>query len=142
MNPVSLDIKDLLVSNNLGVFGTDIFIGSEPTDYDNIKNCVTIYDTGGSQQDARLALDETHIQIRSRNIEYINGFDILNDIKKFLEGIGKFVINDSRYLGIWASSNIAYLEMTEKRFFLWTVNFHVKRALNQDDAGNRQVIGE
>jgi hypothetical protein len=138
MNPLSVDIKDLLESSNLGIFGTNLFIGKEPT---SPSNCVTLYDTGGSEQNARLALDEGTIQVRSRNTDYRLGYDILDSIKMNIEGRNSIEINETIYVGFWTISNIAYITQDDIGRSIFTINFRVMREPKVSDRGHRQPVG-
>ncbi len=133
MNPVSVDIKDFLVSQQAGEFGVDLFIGKEPSDP---ANCLTLFDTGGGEQNAKLALDDTDLQIRVRDVNYLDGYAKLNSVKLLLEGKESFVVNANKYIGIWATSNIAFMKRDENDRSIFTANFRLTR--EPSETGNRQ----
>lgn len=137
MNPTSVDIKDLLVQAGVGVFSTDLFIGREPA---QPSNCITVYDTGGGAQNPRFAIDEANIQVRARNIGYTDGYGKLEQVKKALEGLPQTTVNNATYIGIWASTNIAFLKYDEQERAMFSINFRVQRQPTQADAGRRQVF--
>ena len=147
MNPVSVDIKDMLVGAMLGTFGEDIFISREPAEP---ENCVTIYDTGGDNQDPKFALDEAYFQVRSRNLDYATGYQKLEAIKLELEGKPETLIRDPdnpdnntnllvTYLGIWAYTNIAFVQYDQNDRVIFVLNFRTIREPIQAEVGNRQL---
>jgi hypothetical protein len=86
MNPLSVDVKDMLVAES-GLdltFGTNLFISREPPSPDN---CVTLYDTPGAIPDLGLQ-GETYyrdsFQVRVRNNSYIAGMSQIYSIKDVL----------------------------------------------------------
>ncbi len=120
---------------DFGRLGTDIFIGKEPQEP---ANCITIYDTGGPEQNAKLALDESTVQIRSRNTDYVNGYKKLEAIKLYLEAFPSGPAGGllgAELVGIWCSSNIAFLTHDKNNRAILTVNFRVIRRPNK--VGNR-----
>ncbi len=85
-------------------------------------------------------MDECTIQIRSRNEKYFAAYESLVWIKKTFEGIGIFISNASKYIGIWASTNIIFLKRDEEDRHIFVLNFKVIRELSKKDSGYRQVI--
>ena len=138
MRPMSLDFKDLLVAEGIGNFGIDLFVGKEPT---SPANCVTIYDTGGGEQNSKLAIDESSVQIRSRNLDYLQGYQKLNIIKNFIEGKKPTVVDGTKYIGFWTSSNIAFVKYDDNDRSVWTVNFRINREPAKGETGNRENTG-
>ena len=71
MNAPSVDIKDVLETEEIGTFGTDLFISAEPTSPDN---CVTLYDynqiTAPMVNPSNHAVDTCYVQIRVRNLHF------------------------------------------------------------------------
>ena len=123
-NPVTVDMKDILVAFGYGTFGDTIHIGKEP---DKPANCITLYDMGGLEQNAKISLDNIRFQVRVRNKSYINGYNILDRIKRELDGRPPGTINGSRYVGYWATSYIIFLERDESDRAIFVCNFRVIR---------------
>ena len=137
MKPLATDIGALLNDAGLGTTGDDLFIGFEPDGADIPDNCITVYDTGGGEQDPANAIDNSTVQVRVRNKNYENGFNKINDIKKYIEGKGEVVVNNTTYVGFWTRTNIAHISRDAKNRNIWTVNFRVTRTPSNADKGNR-----
>lgn len=137
MNPVSVDIATLLVNGGLGTLGQDIFIGTEPAD---VRECLTIYDTGGANQNPKFALDEATFQVRCKSANYLTGYEQLSQVKFIVEGRQPEVINDTKYLGFWTTSNIVFMARDGRCNFIWVVNFRVTREPGESSLGHRQLI--
>ena len=60
-----------LEDENVGTFGTDLFIGHEP---DAPPDVVTIYPTGGRPPSADRDKEYPTMQVRVRNTSYVTGF--------------------------------------------------------------------
>jgi hypothetical protein len=89
MNPASKDIADILAGAGLGLtVGINIFIGQEPA---SPASCTTVYDTPGYApmltMDGNGHYDYPAIQVRVRNISYVNGYSLIGAIKDELHGL-------------------------------------------------------
>ena len=124
IKPTSVDIKDMLVSDGIGTFGTDIFIGREP---DEPNNCITIYDTGGGEPNAKWREDNPTIQIRVRNSSYESGYDKIIGVRDKLLGRPPETVNTTDYIGIWASSDIIPMERDNQERSIFVTNFRIIR---------------
>ena len=130
MNPVSEDIKDLLVEDSslALTFATDLFIAKQPLTPDN---CVTIYDTPGAPpalwMDAADVYDYPSIQIRVRNKSYLTGYALIQQIKTFLHGQAHVTINSTYYSLIQCMGDPAFLEWDEKGRVHFIINFNLQR---------------
>ena len=128
MNPSSEDIKDILESSAVGVgtFATDLFIGKEP---DSPNACVTIYDTGGAEPEAGYVYDYPTIQIRIRGEVggYRNAYLKAKEVRDALHGRINEIWSSTRYIGIWAMSDILFLGIDDKQRPIFTVNFRIHR---------------
>ena len=130
----SIDVKDMLEGESvLGlIYGTNLFVGLEPPESDNIPaNVVTIFDTPGMPPD--LTLDNLSnygypsVQIRIRNTSYSEGFVVAYDIKSALHGRGPETWNAALYTVIRCVGEPFFLGWTEKRRAWWVVNFDLQR---------------
>lgn len=108
------------------------FIGIMP----NVPDlCVCLNDSGGGEQDDRLALDTSSLQIRSRG-DYNTAHKILNKIKLAFQAIPRVVLsNGSTLVGIWVKSNIAYLGRDTQDRDLFTSNYRI--VIEPLNKGNR-----
>jgi hypothetical protein len=130
MNPTSVDIKDMLEGqSSLGlVFADNLFVGDEP---DLPDNTVTIFDTPGGPPllcyYETPIYDYTTIQVRVRNNSYLNGWDMINDIKNFLHGKDNEIVNNTDYQVIVCVGEPFLLDRDENNRFRFVVNFDVQR---------------
>jgi hypothetical protein len=101
MNPVSEDIKDLLVKDDLGVFTNysedkvGIFISEQPS---KPNNTITIYDVTGTA-DKVYGGGSNHFmhsafQLRVRGTKYLEAWQRMEACRKALDRRGKFVVQD------------------------------------------------
>lgn len=130
MNPQSEDIKDMLeAESSLGLtFGTDLFIGKEPSAPDET---VTIFDTGGFPDQLTLNPDERYeypsIQIRVRSNDYQVGWSLINDIKLSLHGRANETWNGTLYSVIYTTGGVALLDWDDHDRVRFIVNFNMQR---------------
>lgn len=140
MNPSSVDVKDMLEAESALAltFGTDLFIGSEPTSPDN---CVTIYDTPGRAPHSGLnrtpaaASARTNagkyfypaVQVRVRNNAYVTGWGMAHDIKDALHNRAHETWGGSRYSLVVCSIEPHFLQWDENRRAVFVVNFDLQR---------------
>lgn len=130
MNPVAVDIKDMLeAESSLGlVFTTDLFIGFEPT---NPDDCVTIYDTPSGPP--QLTYDRTEryeypsVQVRVRNMNYVLGWEMAHNVMNLLHGRGHETWNGAYYSVIKCANGPSFLARDEHGRMLFVVNFDVQR---------------
>ena len=89
MNASSIDIKDMLeAESSLDLtFGTDLYVGIEPL---KPNNTVTIFDTYGRPPQLLLSSSGIYeypaVQIRVRNTDYRNGWNLIMKIRDSLHG--------------------------------------------------------
>jgi hypothetical protein len=113
------------------IFGTNLFIGKEPT---TPKNCVTIYDTPGFAPylgvDGSTGYEYPSIQIRVRNTSYVSGWNMINDIKNHLHGLHQELWgnnDDTLYSVIYCSSDPALLDWDDNGNARFVCNFNIQR---------------
>lgn len=137
---VALDLAELIETKVSDLkLGKNLFIGHEP---ESPQNCVTLYDTGGLEQNPKLAYDNLFVQIRSRNKNYGQGYNLLDTIRRHIEGGIEQVVNGSNYLGFYTETAIAFLERDVNARSIFTVNMRVTVEPSEDKIGNRQLIGD
>ena len=134
MNAPSIDIKDMLEAwgDSSGftfgfTFTTDLFIGKEPI---LPKNCVTIFDILGFAPELNLTTqgyEYPSIQIRVRNVDYYDGWNICNEIKDSLHGRSHQTWNGTLYTVIYCSSGPALLDWDDNGNCRLIVNFNIQR---------------
>jgi hypothetical protein len=66
------------------VLASNMFIGFMP---EKPRDCVTVIDSGGGEQDSVNKIDDHSIQILSRSKTYQDGYNALNKIKVILQSI-------------------------------------------------------
>ena len=134
MNPASIDVKDLLVTEGIGTFGENLFVGKEPA---QPNECITIYDTTAGEQNPKLAIDEVSIQVRVRSANYMGGYSRANSVKISLEGRSPITLNTTNYIAFWATS-ISFVHYDENDRAIFTINFRITRLPSEQNSGNRQ----
>jgi len=129
MNPVTIDLKDILEANGVGTFGATngwgIYIGFEPETPDTT---ITLYDTGGGSPLPNLLLDFPTIQTRIRGSvgDYEATYQKALEVRDVLLGLPSQTINGTLYDGVWANSDIIYLTRTKDRP-VFVINWRIAR---------------
>lgn len=121
MNSAAQDIADQLVA--LGIVA-DAVVGEEPATPNNV---VTIYDTGGGEPFANIELYEPSIQIRVRNLKYIEAYALQQEIRKALIVPTDFEINSTHYIGVWNMGDIISLGKDQNNRAVLTANYRIER---------------
>lgn len=135
---VTKDISTLLVSNSIGTFANDIFIGREPLTPDA---CVTIYVYGGASPEPAQRLDYPSVQIRVRGAlnGYVAAEQKMQSIKNAMISIAKQTINSSVYVGIWQIGDTIFLKYDEKERPIFVSNWKI--AVQPAVTDNRTTLG-
>jgi hypothetical protein len=144
MNPVSVDIKDLLVNASIGAFASDadwaINISHEPATPDN---CITIYDTGGPRPSYHFTASTrgmlySDFQVRVRGNSYLAVWNRMQDILVVIDHIGRFVVSgdssaesDVVYSDIQKTTEAEFLKKDANERTIFVCNF---RAFRQEQA--------
>jgi hypothetical protein len=126
MNSPSEDIKDMLVTAGLGTFGTNLFIGLEPTTPDI---CTTIYDTGGEPAEVDYNYERPTVMVRVRGAEggYRAAHLVAQSIRDELNGKHNVTVNSARYVGIWMQTDVLAIGTDDNGRPLFTINFRIHR---------------
>lgn len=126
MNPFSVDAKDMLEAESALdlTFGTNLFIGTEPVEPDNV---VTLYDTYGWAPDPKFDYENPTLQVRVRDRDYATGWGVAHDIKMSLHNRYEETWTSTRYLAIFGTSDVFFIGRDEHDRFLFTVNFRAQR---------------
>ena len=137
MTSLAKDFATMIADAGEGILATNLFVGKEPSDP---ANCVTVYETGGGEQDPKWAIDELTTQVRVRAFRYEIGHVKANRIKMALEGAAPRVVNGSRYAGFWCSSGVNHLMRDKNDRAIFTLDFRVVREPGAAEIGNRQPL--
>jgi len=133
MNPTSFDVKDILEDESeLGlVFATNLFIGYEPPMPNNV---VTIFDTPGRKPQLNYATREgvenyyyPSIQIRVRNLDYTDGWDLAKSIMDKLHGRSGDTVNSTYYELFDCMTEPTLLDWDQKKRARFIMNFDIQR---------------
>ena len=135
MNPVSVDIKDMLVAESLEsdstlnlVFGQNLFIGNEPA---NPHTAVTIFDTTARAPQLTIKQGENYyyeaVQIRVRARDYMEAWELIRNIQTSLHGRAHEPWNGALYTVIFCSSGPAMLDWDNNNRIRLIINFETQR---------------
>ncbi len=130
MNAVSIDIKDILASDSTVslTYGTDLFIGVEPT---SPNNTVTIFEGISSEPMLTYNKEERYdypaIQIRIRNENYVNGYALSEIIRASLHGRANETVNGTYYSLIKCSNGPSHLDYDKNNRPRFIINFEIQR---------------
>lgn len=129
MNPVTQDVRDVLVSAGIATAGTDLFIGFEPNTPDAT---VTLYDSGSTNApDATIGLYYPLIQVRvrgTRRTGYQVAYARISSIRDLLIIRPAGLINATWYVGFWATSDVLFLSYDDQKRPIFTCNFRTQRS--------------
>ena len=123
MNPVSIDIKNFLVSEGLGTYaatsGWGIWIGKEPSESESSITTITLRDIGGPKpghcfDKSKKPMRYDGVQIRVRGAAYETGYAKMLAIAEALESRGAFSVSKVRYSDIQMQGEIYNLDINEK----------------------------
>jgi len=132
MNPPSVDIKDMLEAYGESSafdleFADNMFIGREPAEPDD---CITIFDTGGFPPYMGLTnvgYEYPTINIRVRNLHYVDGWNLANRIKDALHGRAHQTWNGTLYTMIQCVNGPALLGYDDHNRVSFFINFNLQR---------------
>ena len=110
------------------VYGKDLFKGIEPS---KPINCVTVFDTPGFAPylsvGGETGYEYPSIQVRVRNNNYTNGWNLIEGIKNSLHGRHQQRWNGTLYSVIYCSSGPALLDWDDNGNPRFIVNFNIQR---------------
>ena len=127
MNSPAVDIANILAASpfSYGIVGTDLFVSREPL---APVNCTTVYDTGGFEpESASEVYDRPTIMVRIRNSSYTAGYAKVQAIKTTLHKLHETISGGTRYVAIWAQSDILFIGYDDSNNALFTINFRIHR---------------
>lgn len=125
MNPVTEDIKDLLVAQGLGTFQVDLFIGDLP---DAPGACTVVALGVGRNPGIWQEWQQPGIQIlvRGEANGYVAANSNITSISNYLHTL-QVTINGARYALISQEGDIIYLGKDESNRPLFSANFRTQR---------------
>lgn len=131
MNPVSIDVKDMLEAAGLGLeYKTNLFIAKEP---DAPDDCVTVFDTPSFPPDYTIAgPDEVYYrsscQIRIRNNGYTSGMTVARNILDSLHArVNNTTWNGTVYTVTEATGEPSLLAWDDSNRVIIIINFNFQR---------------
>lgn len=103
--------------------GTNLFVSKYP---DKPNNVVTVFDSGGSEQDPINPIVNTRIQVFVRNEEYDKGYELCRQIQVLLESIPQVNFdNGDKLIGVWSTSSIVSVGTDELNNSMLSSNYKV-----------------
>lgn len=120
----AFDIKDVIVYEGLGTFGTDIFIGKMP---DSPHNAICLYDSSSGAPSPKFIIDQPAVQVRVRNSSYSDGWAKIKAVCDVLNGRGTEIINDTLYSGFWAMNDPQFLQYDEQDRAIFVLTLKIIR---------------
>jgi hypothetical protein len=130
MNSSAEDMSSVLVLSSSAlslIEGGDLFISREPDSPDAV---VTIYDTGGGEPSSGTEKNEfptIQVRVRGAVMDYEGAYNLIDSIKNVLHNLASQTINGTKYIGVWASSDIIHLGYDTSDRPIFTLNFRIHR---------------
>lgn len=127
MNAASRDIKDRLVAQGIGVYGTTIFLGFMP---DSPDKCICISDGPPLSPELNYEWERPGLQILCRNkiglYEECEAY--ARSIYDILHGQNNLTINSTVYKLIKATQTPFYVGKDDSNRPVFSMNFEIQRA--------------
>ena len=128
---ISEGIRDILVTNNVGVFNSQveedwaIYISREPVDAN--ETSLTVFDTGGATPNPKWLLDYPTIQVRIRGATngYKAAWEKAKDVKDALLANTPQTINGDKWDFINIAGDINHIGYDEADRPIFTINFRL-----------------
>lgn len=129
MNAPSEDIKDFLEDegSSLGlIFATNLFIGEMP---ETPNECVAVFDGPGEapEHDYEYKRPSVQVRVRADKGDYTSAYTLAEGILDILKAQHNVTKNSTRYVGIWADSDILALGKDANGRFQFSMNFSIHR---------------
>lgn len=128
MNPITEDIKDVLVRLGLGKFAStakatwSIQMVSEPSEP---NNTITVYDSPGRllKYHNRDDAEAPGFLVRVRGETYLGAHEKMVEVCKALNKIGRFTLNGAKYENLFQDGTELFLKTDDNGRFIWIANF-------------------
>ena len=127
MNSSAEDMSSILASALSLVEGSVLFISREPDSPDAV---VTVFDTGGGEPSSGTENNEfptIQVRVRGTVMDYETAYALIDSIKNVLHNLASQTINSTKYIGVWASSDIIPLGYDASDRPILTLNFRIHR---------------
>jgi hypothetical protein len=136
MNATVVDIKEMIEafaleedsSPGCNIDLYPIFIGKEPAEP---FNCITLFEIGTLPPQLTLDRNEIYeypmVQIRVRANNYLEGWEMIYNIKNLLHGQGQVTWNGAFYTLIRCISGPALLDYDKNQRVRFIINFYIQR---------------
>lgn len=128
MKPSSEHIKEMLIADPLvDTDGYPIMIGTETTTPPNI---IIMHDYGAGQQlslDLINNTDMPSVQIRCRSLGYMEGWNLMETIRKSLDGRANETFDGVSYTLIRCLNGITFTHFDENQRVHFVSNYDIKR---------------
>lgn len=124
MNSPALDIANFL---ELEAVETLVYVNEEPA---APNDCVTVYDTGGSDP---MVVDDVYsptIQVRVRNLDSQLAYAKQYQIRDILVAEKNRIINSTDYISMWLQGDIISIGRDENNRYILTSNYRLMRSKN------------
>jgi len=128
LNAPSKDIADYLdADSDLDLaIGTNLFRSTMPPTPDL---CACLYDSPGEAPDSHLDYKRPGLQIVVRGVA--GGYDaahtLAQQLNDAIDGLANVTISGSRYIGIWATTDVGAVGQDDNNRPLVSVNFRIHR---------------
>ena len=137
MNPVCEDVRDMMIDSSLAIgefaatTGWSIHLTIMPDDDNTPDTCIAILDTGGSSPDPdpskNIGNPTFQVLLRGAKMGYQAAWDKMREVLVGLHGKHNEIWNGTRYISIFATSDILSLGYDESKRPLLSLNFSVMR---------------
>ena len=127
MNSSAEDMSSILASALSLVEGSVLFISREPDSPDAV---VTVFDTGGGEPSSGTENNEfptIQVRVRGTVMDYETAYELIDSIKNTLHNLASQTINSTKYIGVWASSDIIPLGYDASDRPILVLNFRIHR---------------
>ena len=124
MNPPSQDIAEILDNAGILSSGEDVYYSTMP---DGVLPCISVHDTGGFEPDAAIDYYKPTVQVRFRAVDYDSAYALAALVLTTLHALYEQTVNSTRYIAIWAMSDILQLGQDENKNHLLSLNFRIHR---------------
>lgn len=124
MNSPALDIANFL---ELEAVEVPCYVNEEPA---SPNDCVTIYDTGGSDP---LVIDDVYsptVQVRVRNLDSQAAYAKQYEIRDLLVAAKHTIINSNDYISMFLQGDIISIGRDENNRYILTSNYRLMRSKN------------
>jgi hypothetical protein len=117
------DLASYLQTQGVGTVGTDIFKSRQPK---TPNACVTLYDTGGAEQDKDLPIEDATMQVLVRSTTFALGRAKVDAIQSALHRVTNTTIGNNYYYFILAISRGGHIGINETGLDEFSINFRIK----------------